>query len=118
VSDTFWIWLAVAAVIGIVRAIWNGLASHSSNVQAQGAQWVAQRQQIQDTCEARALELIVEFPELADDALALMMRDELMNRRMQHQEWYRWAVPDTVARMRRTLFLQVERERRKQTALK
>jgi ADP-ribose pyrophosphatase YjhB (NUDIX family) len=55
---------------------------------------------------------------LADDALALMMRDELMNRRMQHQEWYRWAVPDTVARMRRTLFLQVERERRKQTALK
>ncbi len=61
--------------------------------------------QIRARSEKRALDLLLEFPTLTDQDIANLMRDELMNMRTPHREYYAWATADTVGRVRRTLLV-------------
>lgn len=111
-SDEFIIILVLgfwASVIGgglwlIVRLIRWG-ATHQQNKQAEA-------ERIQSASEARALELLAEFPDFDDVSLGQMMHDELMNRRAP-VEWFAWANAQTVGRMRRTALLHAARKERK-----
>jgi hypothetical protein len=118
VSDTFLFWLFLAILIGIFRWIFAEAKAASNRSKKNAAVYAERMHEIQTESEKRALDLIAEFPDINDEGLALMMRDELMNNRIQGQEWYRWATPDTVARMRRTLAVTIERKRRKRASLK
>lgn len=59
--------------------------------------------QIRARSEQRALDLILEFPHESDAFIANLMRDELINMRSPHREYFAWARADTVGRIRRTL---------------
>lgn len=72
----------------------------------------ARAHEIQTLSERRALELIVEFPQLSDVDIATLMRDELLNMRSRDQRYFAWATPETVGRMRRTLVIEAVRAER------
>jgi len=65
----------------------------------------ARAEEIRVRSERRALELILEFPQAADEFIAQLMRDQLMNMRSPHREYYAWATAETVGRVRRTLLV-------------
>jgi hypothetical protein len=62
-------------------------------------------------CERRALELLEEFPEMTDLDVGTLLNDEAVNKRL-GGEWLRWATPETVGRMRRTVMVARLRRRR------
>jgi hypothetical protein len=64
---------------------------------------------VQRTVELRILHIMAEFPELTDESVAVLMRDELVNTHVREEAPYRWATPDTVARLRRNVGLHVLR---------
>jgi len=61
--------------------------------------------------ERRASKLLTEFPDLSDEAIALLIRDELQSRRVRGSEAYRVASAQTVGRVRRTMAIARERAR-------
>ncbi len=72
----------------------------------------ATRDGAQDTIEARMIELWVEFPDLTAEAIAMITRDELVNRQVKNHAMFNWATPDTAARVLRTLKLRYLRGER------
>lgn len=67
--------------------------------------------QAQGFVEQRVVALLQEFPRLGDEQIATLVRDELLNARRKDPAYFRWAVPETVTRIRRTIVLAVARER-------
>ncbi len=67
---------------------------------------------IQSASEVRAAELLAEFPDIADEGIAQLMRDELVNNRCHDHRYWAWATADTVGRMRRTILVTIARRKR------
>lgn len=115
-SDASWILLVLSVVVTAIVAVIKGLGQAAGELQVDMARNRAvrahQAEDVRLRSERRALELLVEFPEATDDFIAQLMRDELMNMRSQHREYYDWATPDTVGRMRRTLVVEAVRRSR------
>ena len=55
---------------------------------------------------------MMEFPPLLDADIATLMRDELINNGQRDPAWFQWATVETVSRMRRTVIVEAEREKR------
>lgn len=73
----------------------------------------AHQEEVLALVEERAKVLIEELPDLDDEAIALLLRDELQNRRVRDHDAYVAASGHTVGRVRRTLVLASERARKK-----
>jgi hypothetical protein len=109
--------VSIAAVRWVLKAIADSLHSYNDGA-ARSRQAILDRSaRVQLESEKKALALAVEFPQLSDEEIALLMRDELINMRTPHVEYFNWAVPETVGRMRRTLLVEaVRRQREKNSA--
>ncbi len=66
----------------------------------------------QHVVEHRTWSLMSEFPELPDHDIATLVRDEIINARGDDQALLKWATADTVARLRRTVAVQLVRRER------
>lgn len=115
-DDTTTAFLIIGTLFGGGIFAFHRLWLWSVRVNEAGAEHVradaARRELIQDQSEQRALELMGEFPRLGDDEIATIMRDELSNRRCRDQRYYAWATVETVARMRRTVLVELMRKRK------
>ncbi len=115
-DDVFWVAFGLAVVGGVIGAIVRGLNAAAGQINAgmtrNRQERAARTEEVRQRSERRALELVVEFPGLDDAEIAQLMRDELMNMRSAHHEYYGWATAETVGRMRRTLFVEAVRRSR------
>lgn len=66
----------------------------------------------QNAVERRIFELMHEFPAMTDAQIATLVRDELLNARIHDPKMHSWANEETVARLRRTIFLELARRER------
>ncbi len=106
-------WLVVLAIFGGVAWFVVKLAQGAAEGVQDAQRLRTQRQaDIRATVERRLLQLVVEFPEMYDADIAMILRDELQNAHEPRAEFYQWATPETVGRIRRTLLLQIARDER------
>ena len=66
--------------------------------------------------EERLFALMVEFPQLPDDQIALFARDEIIARQGNDPAFLEWATADTVARIRRMVLLAHARQQAAESA--
>lgn len=104
--------LAGSIVVAVVKAVAQGAKEVSATMAHTRQVREVRAGDIQTRSERRAIELLLEFPNLDDSEVAMLMRDELMNMRTPHREYYAWATPETVGRMRRTILVEVARQGR------
>ena len=71
-----------------------------------------QQEEVLALVEQRAASLMEEFPDLDDDAIALLIRDELQNRRVRGHEAYAAASAHPVGRVRRSLVVASARSKK------
>jgi hypothetical protein len=83
--------LLVLAVLG--GGIWFLVSRQKNAATNDAAQaWV----------EDRMLHLLRMDPNASDQVIATLVRDEIVNTRRRHPAFFAWAVPETVARLKRT----------------
>lgn len=109
--DAFLVVLFLSAVLGGVGALLRALGNAGSSLMMDRARLDLMRDQVRLDTEKRAVDLIFEFPALDDREIALLMRDELMNRRAE-PIWFSWVNEETVGRMRRTILVEYARQKR------
>jgi hypothetical protein len=94
-------------VLAIVLAgVWGLVAGGSAVVRHREVavhREVSAQSTAQSLAEEWATWFLSRYPKLNDEAIATLMRDELINRRMATDANLRWAHPDTVGRVRRTI---------------
>jgi hypothetical protein len=62
--------------------------------------------------EERIVALMGEFPNIDDESIAQLVRDELFNARILDKVYLAWATSETVGRVRRTLVVSAIRQER------
>lgn len=67
----------------------------------------------QQAVERRMLHFMAEFPDLVDEGVATLARDEILNLAGNEPALLRWATPETAARLRRTILLEVLRQQQR-----
>lgn len=93
-------------ILIVVGAIWyfRRKKKRSAALSDAGQRWV----------EDRIIDILSKDAHLTDDMVALMIRDEIVNAQVRDPEVFAWAIPETVARMRRNAIrLVLEEERPK-----
>lgn len=78
------------------------------NEQAPGAPGARPQAAVERRCWA----IMVEFPELSDEEVALLVHDEIVNAMGYATEYLAWATAQTVARLRRTAVISYIRDER------
>lgn len=69
-----------------------------------GAKTTSEREdQILTMVEHACVQHMQKYPQLPDDAIAQLVRDDLLNHRVKEPEAFRWATAETVGRMRRNI---------------
>ena len=109
-------WLTIVIVV-ICIIVWFFVSLVKGGA-AKLRQRTEQKAEIQLLVEKRFIDLMIEFPELDDLALATVMRDELQNKRITDGEFFRWATTETAGRIRRTLTIAAARAERKKSLSK
>lgn len=109
--EAFIIMVLIGGVLSVVGAVLKAAGEAGSAMMHDRARLDLMRDQVRLDTEKRAVDLIFEFPALDDREIALLMRDELMNRRAE-PIWFSWVNEETVGRMRRTILVEYSRQKR------
>lgn len=104
--------MELVLALGVILVLYVGIPGGLIWGAIRGYRWYTAAQAAgQQAAEVRALELLEEFPQLSDQELGQIMLDECINQR-RGGAYQRWSGPATVARVRRTVALEVARRMR------
>ncbi len=100
--------VAVVAFIGV-----NEGRARAARREEEDAAPREQPEEVRTLVERRLVELLAEFPTLSDEDVTQLMLDELVNKRVEEREFFKWATVATTARLRRTIVVETLRASRR-----
>ena len=88
----------------VVAGVVAYFISKRGRAERYGAKTTSDREdQILSMVEDACVEHMRKFPQLNDESIAQLVRDDLLNHRVKDPDAFRWATPETVGRMRRNI---------------